>query len=300
MKKILILIFNSSLSVMVYSQSKIVTIATESKTIEYTDGRENFNICKAKQVVIFKEDLEYYWYNEFSKIKSSKGGAGGNLLHGRYQLFDEKGNLSHEVNFYLGLKDGVEKHWDSIGKIKETYKFNKGEMVYSKFKSEKSDNIIEWIGPIQEVGSVKRTYTSYGQLEQTELMLVDFKFKVTLFYSNGKVKKKFTSDVLNTMYDEYIEYFDNGKIKTYGKYQVDRRVGEWKWYNSDGSLASTEKYRINKLYFPNNKIMAEGGEYFEPSKNEWIKNGFWIWYKENGEDWDYSKEFEYGVEVEKK
>jgi antitoxin component YwqK of YwqJK toxin-antitoxin module len=131
-------------------------------------------------------------------------------------------------------------------------------------------------------------------------MLEDFKFKITKFYSNGKVKKKFTSDVMKWMYDEYIEYFDNGKIKIYGKYQDDWRVGEWKWYKSDGSLANTEKYRINKLYFPNNKIMAEGGEYFDPNKNEWIKNGLWIWYKENGEDWEQTKEFEYGVEVEKK
>jgi antitoxin component YwqK of YwqJK toxin-antitoxin module len=300
MKKLLLLLFNVSLSFIVYSQSKIVTIATESKTIEYTDGRENFNICKANQVVIFKEDLEYYWYNEFSKIKSSKGGAGGNLLHGRYQLFDEKGNLSHEVNFYLGLKDGIEKYWDTIGKIKETFKYNKGKMVYSKFNSENGENIIEWNGPIQEVGSVKKIYTSYGQLEQTELMLEDLKFKITKFYSNGKVKKKFTSDVMKWMYDEYIEYFDNSKIKIYGKYQDDWRVGEWKWYKSDGSLGSTEKYRINKLYFPNNKIMAEGGEYFDPNKNEWIKNELWIWYKENGEDWEQTKEFEYGVEVENK
>lgn len=300
MKRILAILSIMIISTFGYTQTQSVAIPTEQKTIQYTNGREVFNICKANQTVSYKEDLEYYWYNEYSKVKITKGGAGGNLLHGKYQFFDEKGNLIREANFYLGLKDGVEKTWDTDGKIKETYKFNKGKLVYSKFKSEDNDNFIEWNGPALVTGSVKKIYTSYGHLEQTEEVLEGFKFKVTVFFYDGKVKKKYTTGLLDWMYEEYIEYYENGKIKLYGKFEENWRIGDWKWYKEDGSIDTIEKYRINRQYYPDNKIMTEGGEYFDTSSNEWKRNGLWIWYKENGKDLEETKEYEYGVEVEKK
>jgi antitoxin component YwqK of YwqJK toxin-antitoxin module len=283
----------------VYSQN--LTIATEPKTINYTNGREIFNICKSNQVVTYYEDLEYYWYNDFSKVKSTKGGAGGNLLHGKYQFFDENGNLINQSNYYLGLKDGVENTWDTLGLILQTYKFSKGKLIYSKYKSKESDNIIEWNGPALHKGSIRKIYTSYGRLEETaEVLDKALTLKITEFFYNGKIKRHYTKGIADWFYDEYIEYFENGKIKVYGKFDDNWKIGDWIWYKEDGTVDAIEKYRINIQYNADNKIISKGGEFLKPENNEWVRNGLWIWYKENGEDWEDTIEYEYGVEVNKK
>jgi antitoxin component YwqK of YwqJK toxin-antitoxin module len=297
MKITLIILNIITISTYSYSQQQKATILTELKTIQYKNGREVFNVCKSDQKLNYNEDLEYYWYNEFSKIKSSKGGAGGKLMHGKYQYFDGKGDLTQEANFYLGLKDGIQKTWDSVGKINETYKFIKGKLVYSKLKSEDSNKIIEWNGSILEPGSIKKIYTSYGHLESTEEELGDFKTKVTIFYYNGKIQKQFTHQI-DDLFGEYVEFYENGKIKIYGKYDYNLRTGDWKWYRKDGSISSIEKYRINRQYYPNKQLMSLGGEYFNPDTNKWVKDGVWKWGREDGKGWKEIKEYKIGVEVE--
>lgn len=281
------------------SQTKNATIPVEQKIIQYNNGREIFYICRSNPINNFNEDLEYFWYNEYSKIKSTKGGAGGNLLHGKYQFFDVNGNLLTEVNYYAGLQDGISKSWDSSGTVIELFKFNKGKLIYSKFKSNNSDNIIEWNGPALEKGSIKKIYTSYGRLEQTEEMLDGFKFKVTEYYLKGQIKKIYTTGILDMMYDEYIEYYENGKMKLYGKFEDNWKSGEWKKFNEAGILIYSEKHRINRQYTTDNKKISEGGEYYDTNKNEWVRDGLWIWYTDNGEDILSTKEYNYGNEVTK-
>lgn len=156
MKNSLTILFFLTINFLAYSQSQKTIISTEIKTIQSTNGREVFNICKSNQNVTFNGDLEYFWYNDFSKIKSTKGGAGGNLLHGKYQFFDENGNLLIESNYYLGVKEGFEKTWDSIGNIETVYRFNTGKLIYSKFKNNDKKLFIEWNGPALQYGSIKK------------------------------------------------------------------------------------------------------------------------------------------------
>lgn len=124
------------------------------------------------------------------------------------------------------------------------------------------------------------------------------KIKVVEYYFNGKIKAKYTSQIVtNWMFDNYIEYFENGKIKVLGKYENNRKIGDWKWFKEDGSIEKTEKFRIYRHYYSNNIIMIEGGEYFDPETNQWTRNGLWIWYDENGKE-QFSKEYNYGEEIE--
>lgn len=302
MKKIATILLIFFIQTLVYPQKASVGIATQPVSIQYLNGREVFNVCKGAYNVSFKDDELYFWYNEYSKIKSTKGGSGGDLLHGKYQFFDEKGNLKREMNYYLGVPDGTEKVWDSVGKIAKTFKYNKGKLIYSKQTMEDSDELIEWNGPPNEKGSVKKIYTSYGRLEQTEEMLETYlRAKVTTFYSNSKVKERFTMNIIfKYMEEDYREYYENGNIKVNGRYEHNWRTGDWTFYNMNGSIIGVEKNRINRQYNPENKLMSEGGEYFNPKNNEWIRNGLWIWYKPDGQGLERTQEYEYGETVEKK
>lgn len=277
------------------------TVQTEKKTIRYTDALEVFNVCLSNpSSVTFNDDKEYYWYNpDFNSIKSSKGGCGGKLLHGNYKLYDEKGNLKADFNFYLGLRHGDGKQWDAEGNITKTTHHTKGVCDYSKFKSEDSDNWIEWNGEILKEGSVKKVYTSYGRLIQEETQLESFKFKITEYFYSGKIKLQLTSGLFDKYYGEYIEYYENGNKKFYGLFDDEGfKTGEWKWYNEDGSVDVTETYKKEVEQYTNGKTKSEGSYIFDDYTNEWKKTGEWYYYKEDGEI-DDILEYKFGIVQEK-
>ena len=109
------------------------TCEGEQIKIEYSNGIEIFTVCKHNPHITFNEEKKYYWYTEFSKIKSTKGGSGGKLLNGNYKLYDEKYNLKVEKNYYLGLPDGNEMSWDSLGNINSKATVEQGVVIYQKF-----------------------------------------------------------------------------------------------------------------------------------------------------------------------
>jgi hypothetical protein len=41
---------------------------------------------------------------------------------------------------------------------------------------------------------------------------------------------------------DYIDYFDNQKIKSKGKVKESKRISKWEYYNSDGSISATGNY----------------------------------------------------------
>jgi antitoxin component YwqK of YwqJK toxin-antitoxin module len=60
--------------------------------------------------------------------------------------------------------------------------------------------------------------------------------KWTEFYPGTK-NIKFTADfMIDKKSNDYKEYYPNGKIKAEGKYLNDKKNGQWKFYNADGSV----------------------------------------------------------------
>jgi len=290
---------NFLLLLLVTNISVSQTIKTETKTVTYADGKAFFKVCTDNPKIEFDEELEYRWYNEYSGLQKSEGGAGGQLLHGNYQAFDDKGVLRYENNYYLGLQDGVQKEWDNEGNLIETYKYKKGERYYSKFKTEKGEYFIEWIGDVLSEGSIKNVFDLTGTLISKSINLKFPKTEKTFYYYNGQINEKYVNSPLFGNVGEYTSYYRNGNIKVTGNSNENgTRVGDWNWYNEDGTLDSTDKYRISKIYFDDGKLKEQGGEYFDPENEEWIKNGIWIFYKEDGENISDIKRFEYGEEVE--
>lgn len=285
------------------SNLKAQTIQTEKKTIKYSNALEVFNVCLTNpSSITFKDDKEYFWYNsDFNRIKSTKGGCGGQLLHGKLKLYNEKGDLKADLNFNLGLRHGNGKQWDEEGNITETTHHTKGVCDYSKFKSENSDKCIEWNGEVLKKGSVKKVYTSYGRLITEEVQLGSLKYKLTEYYYSGKIKLQYTSRMLvDYFFGDYIEYYENGNKKFHGIWDDEGfKVGEWKWYNEDGSIDATEKYKKETKQYSNGKTKSKGSYIFDDYTNEWKKTGEWYFFKDDGEI-DETLEYKFGVVQEKK
>lgn len=275
----------------------------EEIKISYTNGLEVFNICKTNPSITFDEKRDYYWYNEFSKIKSTKGGSGGNLLHGNYKLYDEYGNLRVDKNYSFGINDGNCVRWDSLGDIVSKTVYSKGDIIYYKFLNE--ENVwIEFNGPMFKEGTIRKVYTKDGTLISEEKMLADFKEHVKIYYEypTGQLKEEFTTKGFggDNMVGKYTSYFKNGRIEVDGQFLEEGlmsiQVGIWKWYNEDGILDSENNYKAEVLHWPTGEVKLSGGYIYDTDTEQWVKTGEWRWYDETG-TFIEKKQYRWGVEV---
>lgn len=298
------------------------SIQTKEIKIQYSNGYEVFKICNSGCTTTFDDNKEYFWYTEFSNIKSTKGGSGGSLLHGNYKFYDENGNMRQDKNYFLGLPDGNEKNWDSVGNITSQSKYSKGILVYSKFQSDEK-YWIELNGPLFKEGTVRKVYTQYNSLIQEDKMLTDFKQHVKIFYENsGKIKAEYNTGGLRRDYKmgKYISYYENGKIEVEGQYCdeeyiniregtwkyfksdgtieefINNRVGTWKWYKSDGTIDATEEYKAEIEKWDNGEMKYVGGYIWDSESNNWVRTGEWRWYTYEGK-LDTKKKYIWGVET---
>jgi len=271
-------------------------ISTEKKTLKYSDGQEVFNVCKSNPAVEYNDKLIYFWYNEYSGIGRTKGGAGGQLLHGKYQMFNAQGKLMQEAHFSFGLQHGLSRYWDEDGNILETYKYDKGLCDYMKFFNDEG-YIVEWIGVMFQKGSVKKVYTKYDILLQESTFIDQFKAEVKEYYEGydtSKLKAEYTSGLTNFYYGSYKSYFKNGQLEIEGQFIENLRTEDWVYYNMDGSIKDIIKFRIFEGKYPNGNLRIQGSQYLDKETNTWIKDGRWLYYEEYSNDYKKIEKYEYG------
>lgn len=276
-------------------------IKTKEIKLSYSNGYELFHICPPNTKVIFDDKKEYYWYTEYSNIKSTKGSAGGSLLHGNYKLYDKTGNLRKENNYYLGLLHGEEKTWDSLGNITAKTIYNKGEPTYSK-RQDDEKYWIEFNGEVFKVGTVKKVYTPYNLLITEEIQLPNFyKHIKKHFAPSGNLMEELTKEELTGyLVGKYTAYYENGKLKIDAEFfngkNTNVRIGTWIYYNSTGETDSIKQYKSGVEYWPNKELKVAGGFIFDKANNSWVKTGEWRWYSKEGK-FDSSKKFNMGIEA---
>tara|TARA_R100000935_G_scaffold2360_1_gene6635 strand:+ start:144 stop:1922 length:1779 start_codon:yes stop_codon:yes gene_type:complete len=301
--------------------SSSVSQGNKEIRINYKNGIEIFNIYLGSEQHKFKEDKEYFWYTEFSKIKSTKGGSGGNLLNGNYKFFDENGNLLIDENYSMGLKDGDSKRWDKKGELTEINKYKEGESVYWKYHPEGDEGWVEQIGQMLKAGWTKNSYDKYNNLIASQKTFIDEKSiikkektKTSIYFRNSDQKKEEYTTLMmfnNSYIGEYVQYFENGNKKVYGKlfdpyengidkYIGNIRDGEWKWYKENGELDSTEKYKAVVEYWENGNLKNIYGQYFDEEENKWLKHGRFYSYNLDGKGIGKITEYEWGEVKEKK
>jgi antitoxin component YwqK of YwqJK toxin-antitoxin module len=311
MKKILLTLI--SLPLIGFGQNKEVKI-------NYTNGTEVFEVLTNKNPNIsFDEEKEYFWYTEFTNIKTTKGGSGGLLLNGNYKFYNESGNLENEINYKLGLKHGVQKNWDADGTVILNNEYIEGRAVYTKFRNDQGI-FISWENPIdpfsiqQSKGAIKKQFDKYNQLEMVikyhDLALTQMTEYYT--YSNQKDKEYFKAGFGGgPLYGKYTKWYSDGQVKVDGQYyepeefsmggmicyecDPEIRVGTWTWYNEDGTIDSQSTYKADISYWDNGSIKSVGG--LIKSGGEWLKHGKWIFHDEE-ESWEKEeKKYEWGNEV---
>ena len=283
MKKNIFVFLTFIISSFVLSAQNKNPISTEPIELNYADGKELFNICKKNPAIKINDKKTYYWYTNYGGIQSTKGGIGGALLHGKYQVFSKTGKLINESNYNLGIPNGTERKWNEDGDIIETVKFNNGEMTYWKFL-DSTGYTIEYIGPIYTKGTIRNIY-KFTEIVERDKYLEPFKLYTKTYYqgSYGKqLKAEYTKSISEYYWDSYKTFYKNGKPKVIGKFIENSRDSVWTFYNEDGTIDGIEKYKVYREFYQNKKIKVIGSYILNENK-VWIKFGTWVYNYESGD-----------------
>ncbi len=171
------------------------------------------NGVKKEHGKVWQSSKRFAWVNQGKKETWHKNGklassmhyASTGLLDGRFQTWNEAGQLlaegSYKVHKEKSGKHGRWTRWNDDGVIKSVENFHKG-----KYKGLQS-----------------------------------------FHHSNGKPHRvegwKYTGDNRSSVkHGVSITYFDNGQKKLHGAYAVDRKMGTWTKWRSDGSVMATTNY----------------------------------------------------------
>lgn len=265
------------------------------KVINYSNGKEIFDLCSSCYQITYDENLDYYWYSATDGIQDSKGSSKGKLLDGGYQFYNEKGNLTIKGNYRNGLKHGNFIINDEYGNLEEKFHFTNGTIDYIKFTNDNSYTI-EWNGGILSSGSVKKVYTSNNTLIEQAIVGEDFVFHYELYYEEtGIIESIFSQDLLGKYHGNYISYYPNGQVEFEAQFKTGLRFGIWKWYNEDGDITNRKTYNIYEEQYTNGNMKIKGSQYYDFENYNWVKDGIWVEYESNGEAQENTAYYKDGV-----
>ena len=279
MKRLTIFAFLGFLAISFTLQGQNIHTKEIKETL--SNGFTVFNIITDNIKMKFKEDLEYSWYNEFSGQQYSTGAAGGNLLHGKYSIFDETGRLTGQGYYKFGLSDSVWFLWDNYGRIINKYIYKNGIQRFWWFTNEKY--IFEVYSSSKEPDYKRSVYTLDNKLVSQEKCISanPIIWEVQDYYENSKRLRAHYYLFLfgNKYYGQYEDFFENGSINRSGnydkKYKLGLKVGLWLVFNESSNQIDTLKYKLSETILNSVGEKEVGSLVYSPEFKDWIKYGYW-------------------------
>ena len=125
-------------------------------------------------------------------------------------------------------------------------------------------------------------------------------------YSDQKHMEYNEQGFANNLYGKYTVWYENGQIKLQGQYyqpiefeaggmicnecEANIMVGDWVWYNEDGSISSSNTFKEYISYWDNGNIQS-AGTLVQGSSGVWFRDRLWIFWDEvRGENGKLGKE----------
>ena len=230
MKKILLLFFFSQLVLFCFSQDTV-------------SGNE-YTILKHDNGVISSEGImrnglpDGYWKSYNKKgILISEGNRKDFLLDSLWKFYNDEGKLTMSVNFLKGKKEGKKLTFLSEETIEEYFKNDKKIGIEKHFDSTgKLIKEIPFENGLEE--GIAKEYNEDGII----ILLTEYK--------NGYIiKREFINrvDGFGKKQGVWKTFYANGFMKTEGNYVNGRKHGFFKEYNEEGNLLKIEKYENDQL-----------------------------------------------------
>ena len=141
-----------------------------------------------------------------------------NKLHGEELRYNENGNLKDRINHIDGFIEGTALSYTDSGKIQYERYYQKNKLRFVRFFDLKLDS---------EFSRVDCYYKNDGCEEKKE------------YYKNGICSLE-CSYLNNKLNGKYIRYDMKGRIHTEGTYKDDKKIGEFKYYDTLGKITHTD------------------------------------------------------------
>lgn len=148
-------------------QNSVITSDEAGNSFDFGILYKQINIRVNKNVC-------YYWYRN-GILKYNTGDYTANLLHGKFEKFDFKGNLREKGNFKYGAKDGNWSYWDAKGNTQKEEQWQSGFLTLR--RSMANDTIVE---------EPYRNNLLHGE----KIILINGHVTLSQRYKNGKIVKK--------------------------------------------------------------------------------------------------------------
>ncbi len=187
--------------------------------------------------------------------------------HGKWKWFYESGELMKEAMYKHGILDGYTKDYTIQGDLALIRKFEDGEEILDAPELQKLEIKTDYYdnGSIKTVASyknglpegVRREYDSLGNITASYI------FKEGTIIGEGIIDEEGIKD------GEWEEHYDNGQLRSKGKYLKGKKNGFWSYFHKNGQL-------------------EQQGEYNEKGNTE----GSWTWYYDNGNVWREASYFD--------
>jgi uncharacterized protein len=261
--------------------------------------------------VVLKENLtpldKIYWDVKKTQVQSTgsyyKDALGQTRdRHGKWEYFNEYGNLVEIRNFYRGklhgqvflkypngkpkqegyfkldVQDSIYREWTETGNliVEGLYKKNKPFGIWKRFYNNgESQSIEEYLDTL--------CYTKEFWMNDSlhSHMIKNGNGTKTLYFPNGRIKEIY--NYKEGLRDGPCEDWSiNGYILLKGNFRQERKDGEWNFYYYTGELEKTSHYKNGLLegaytYYYDNKVVNVSGNYHLGKKE-----GKWIWYTNKG------------------
>ncbi|KIC95596.1 toxin-antitoxin system YwqK family antitoxin [Flavihumibacter solisilvae] len=151
------------------------------------------------------------------------GSYRNNLPDSTWSFYDEKGNL-------------LQKGQMSLGQMTGDWTFYTGGRKRSVLHHESQ----------QDTRLPQVTEPANGSLLALNNIRQRMHGPAIFYYPDGAVKDS-GAYFNNWMHGEWIHRYENGRLQGSGNYTNDSLTGTWSWFRKDGSQATIEQYRRNKL-----------------------------------------------------
>ena len=220
---------------------------------------------------------KWEFYNEFGDLEEVRNFYRGKL-HGQVKLTYASGTPRQEGYFIQNAQDSIYREWYENGKltVEGYYKKNKPFAIWKRFYlNGKEESVEEYIDTVNYVKSFWLNDSLHTQ------KIVNGSGTKLTYYPNGKLKEKYNYEE-GLRHGSFEEWSIGGYLLLTGNFKNERKDGEWKYYYYTGDLEKISHYKNGVLegaysYYYDNKVLNVSGNYHLGKKE-----GKWSWFTNKG------------------
>ncbi len=219
------------------------------KIITDQSGEYHFyTLRKTPENLKFNNVLTYFWFDD-RQIRSNQGGASGELLHGAYECYFPDKRLQKQGGFFLGLKDGQWKYWNSDGFLLQIETYEKG-LLNGAFERRGGAGLLLVRGSY----SMNQKDGEWSEFDSTG------KFTRSYTWKKGKKEGDFTEvSSSGIIKGTYRNNLINGKLY----YMNGEKCDSVKYYKNGTEIVKKKKEEVRTK-----KVKAEASQPKEKAKSE--------------------------------